>query len=79
MTTPTSDEVRRAMVDSGMPAFDLADDDGPTWDTQALQRDYEVLGFAAPFVVVRRRADGVRGTLEFTHSPRVYFGWVPDA
>ena len=49
--------------------------DGPTWDTQELQRDYTVEGFAAPCVVVRRKSDGARGTLFFTHSPRVYYGW----
>jgi hypothetical protein len=48
---------------------------GPFWDTEALTRDFEVIGFAAPFVVVKRRSDGVRGSLEFTHRPRVYFGW----
>jgi hypothetical protein len=26
-------------------------------------------------VVVRRKKDGVKGSLEFTHSPLVYFGW----
>jgi hypothetical protein len=36
-----------------------------------------VIGFAAPFVVVRRKSDGVKGTLEFTHSPRVYFDFKP--
>jgi hypothetical protein len=51
---------------------------GDTWTTEELQRDYEVVGFAAPFVVVRRKADGVKGTLEFTHSPRVYFGFRPE-
>lgn len=50
----------------------------PTWDTSELQRDFEVLGFAAPLVVVRRRSDGVRGTLEFKHNPRVYFGWQAE-
>jgi hypothetical protein len=43
-----------------------------------MTRDFEVLGFAAPFAVVRRRSDGQRGSLEFIHSPRVYFGFVPD-
>jgi hypothetical protein len=47
------------------------------WDTAALTRDFEVLGFAAPFVVVRRRSTGEKGSLEFTHSPRVYFNWAP--
>lgn len=48
------------------------------WDTEALRRDFEVHSFLAPFVVVSRKADGVKGTLEFTHSPRVYFNFVPD-
>ena len=50
--------------------------EGQTWDTTQLQVDFEVTGFAAPYVVVRRRADGVKGTLEFTHSPRVYHTFV---
>ncbi len=50
----------------------------PSWDTEALQRDFEVVGFMAPFVVVRRRADGVRGSLLFRHSPRVYYSFEAD-
>ncbi len=52
--------------------------EGQTWDTDALQRDFEVLGFAAPFVVVRRKSDGVKGSLKFRHHPRVYFEFKPD-
>lgn len=52
--------------------------EGQTWTTDELTRDFEVLGFMAPFVVVRRRADGARGTLTFRHSPRIYFDWSPD-
>ena len=63
---------------AGQPAADLAAGQGQTWDTAALQRDFEVTGFAAPFVVVRRRSDGAVGSLEFTHSPRTYFGWRAD-
>lgn len=29
--------------------------------------------FMAPFALVKRKSDGARGTLEFTHSPRYYF------
>jgi hypothetical protein len=50
---------------------------GRVWDTQELTRDFEVLGFSAPYVVVRRRADGVRGSLEFQHAPRFYFNFEP--
>ena len=46
---------------------------GQVWDTTQLQQDFEVLGFQAPYVVVRRRSDGVRGSLEFQHDPRFYF------
>ena len=53
----------------------LPDYSGEVWNTEELQRDFEVTGFAAPYVVVRRRSDGVKGTLEFTHSPRVYFNF----
>ncbi len=52
---------------------------GQVWDTGQLAADFEVVGFIAPLVVVRRRADGVKGSLQFQHSPRLYFGFVPDA
>lgn len=48
-----------------------------TWDTAQLQEDFAVEGFVAPFVVVRRKSDGQRGTLEFKHSPRIYFDFRP--
>ncbi len=51
---------------------------GQVWDTQELGRDFEVLGFMAPFVVVRRKSDGVRGSLEFQHHPRFYFNFQPE-
>ncbi len=51
--------------------------EGKTWSTEELTKDFEVLGFQAPFVVVRRRSDGVKGSLEFTHQPRVYFDFQP--
>lgn len=50
---------------------------GPEWTTEELTRDFEVLGFMAPYVVVRRKVDGVKGSLMFRHSPRVYFDWTP--
>jgi hypothetical protein len=50
---------------------------GQVWDTDELRKDFEVIGFMAPLVVVRRRSDGVKGSLEFQHSPRFYFNWQP--
>ena len=50
---------------------------GQVWDTQQLAEDFEAIGFSAPLVVVRRKADGVKGSLEFQHNPRFYFNWQP--
>lgn len=43
------------------------------WDTEELKRDFTVLGFVAPFCVVIRKTDNVKGSLEFTDVPRFYF------
>lgn len=51
---------------------------GLVWDTNGLRQDFDVLGFMAPFVVVRRKLDGVRGSLEFQHNPRFYFNFQPE-
>jgi len=51
------------------------DEGEQTWDTDALQRDFEVQCFLAPYVIVRRRSDGKVGSLEFRHEPREYFNW----
>ena len=51
---------------------------GQVWDTAELTAEFEVLGFLAPFVVVQRKCDRQRGSLEFQHRPRFYFNFVPD-
>ncbi len=51
---------------------------GQVWDAAQLRRDFEVLEFAAPYIVARRRSDGVLGSLEFQHEPRFYFNFEPD-
>lgn len=47
-----------------------------TWTTDQLREEFDVLGFAYGMVVVRRKSDGVRGSLQFNHgsptSPRLY-------
>ena len=50
---------------------------GQVWSTDELRSDFDVFGFLAPMVVVRRKADGRKGSLEFQHSPRFYFNFVP--
>jgi hypothetical protein len=79
MTDPT-EGARRALVPQMPEELEARVAAGEqVWDTQSMQADFEALGFAAPFIVVRRRADGVKGSLMFTHSPRWYFGWQADA
>jgi len=51
---------------------------GEVWNTDELTRDFEVLGFLAPYVVVRRKADAQVGSLAFQHNPRFYFAFSPD-
>jgi hypothetical protein len=50
---------------------------GKVWTTDQLSDEFEVVGFMAPLVVVRRKADGVKGSLEFQHQPRMYFNFQP--
>jgi len=47
------------------------------WDTTQLQEDFEVLGFRAPYCVVRRKSDGQMGSLQFDHMPRRYYDFTP--
>ena len=49
---------------------------GQVWNTDELGHEFEVIGFAAPLVVVRRKSDGMKGSLEFQHRPRFYFNWM---
>lgn len=46
---------------------------GQVWSTEEMTRDFEAIGFAAPFVIVRRRSDGQKGSLMFQGRPRFYF------
>lgn len=48
---------------------------GQVWDTTELSGEFDVIGFAAPLVVVKRKSDGVSGSLEFQHRPRFYFNF----
>lgn len=75
--TDDTEEARRALIKTRHPERALAEATH-RWDTEALQAEFEVLGFLAPFVAVRRLADGRKGTMEFTHSPRFYFNFIPD-
>ena len=49
---------------------------GKVWSTDELASEFRVIGFMAPLVVVCRKSDGVKGSLEFQHNPRMYFNFV---
>lgn len=51
---------------------------GQVWDTSQLTDEFEVIAFLAPFVQVRRKADGVDGIMVFQHRPRFYFRFEPS-
>jgi len=72
-----TESIRRQMLADGVPAADLKRAEY-RWDSDQLREAFDVIGFAAPFVIVRRKSDGKKGSLEFTHSPRFYFNWVED-
>lgn len=48
---------------------------GQVWNTEELSNDFRVQGFMAPFIVVTRKSDNSRGSLEFQHNPRFYFNF----
>ena len=51
---------------------------GQTWTTEELTKEFKVMGFMAPLVVVKRKNDDVVGSLEFQHLPRFYFNFKED-
>lgn len=81
MNDPT-EEIRREMVAeiNAAPGSReaLETEHGQVWDTEQLRQDFDVTGFMAPLIGVRRKADGVRGSLLFQHSPRFYYGFSPE-
>lgn len=54
-----------------------------TMNTQEMQDQFEVIGFMFGFCAVKRKSDGVKGTLDFYRDPetntRVYCNFVAVA
>lgn len=87
MSDPTENIRRRAVAQLGSEVESQDEDQerkrleaihGQVWETSELSRDFVVVGFMAPFVVVEEKATGKKGTMLFQHSPRLYFGWKED-
>ena len=70
--------LRLAQLNPGVVRADLEHRHGKVLDPAELAATFTVIGFMAPFIAVRRRADGVVGSLEFQHHPRFYFNWQED-
>jgi len=77
-----TENIRREMVqeiNAGTSSRDVLEAEyGQVWDTQELAKDFEVTGFMAPYVVVKRKSDGAIGSLMFRHSQRYYFSFTSD-
>ena len=78
--TDVTEEPRRAMVaainsNPGERAV-LEEKYGEIYDTEEMSKLFEVEGFMAPFTIVRRKEDGVKGTMMFQHMPRYYFNFT---
>ena len=81
MTDPTEDARRALVADINRQPAEraaLVERYGQVWDTSELTNDFEVLEFAAPFVVVKRKTDNKIGSLMFQHHPRFYFAFQED-
>jgi hypothetical protein len=75
--TDHTESLRREMIETNQPFVDCVAADR-RYTTAEMSAEFSVVGFAAPFVVVVRKSDGVKGSMEFTHSPRFYFNFVAD-
>ena len=80
VTDPTEAYRRRRLVElnPGADKVTLERRHGKVWDLRGLATGFVVVGFMAPYVVVRRKSDGKVGSLEFQHFPRFYFNWQED-
>ena len=75
MSDPT-EGIRRSLVEAINTG--LIPPKGREWTTDELTEEFEVIGFLAPYVVVKNKATGKKGSLLFRHNPRVYFGYKED-
>ncbi len=51
---------------------------GEVYTTDDVREKFEIIAFAAPYVVVTRKSDGKKGSMGFQHSPRFYFDFMAN-
>jgi len=76
----TTENIRREMVNilNANPPTERQEAEakyGQVWTTDEMSNEFETVGFMAPFIVVKRKSDGVKGSLMFQHLPRFYFSF----
>ena len=81
MSSDPTEDIRRQMLaeinaEPGSREY-LTAKHGQVWSTDELSRDFDVIGFAAPLIVVVRKSDDQKGSLCFQHHPRFYYGFEP--
>lgn len=62
-------------MEDGVIMIETPTDDYPGMTTEQMQNNYEVLGFGHGFCACKRRKDGKIGSLDFIHSPRLYYNF----
>ena len=81
-STDPTESIRRVLVvhinAQTAERADLEVQHGRVWNAAELAIDFEVLRFAAPFAVVKRKADHQLGSVLFQHWPRYYFAFQED-
>jgi hypothetical protein len=50
----------------------------PVWSDDELLEQFEIASFKPPYVHVSRKKDGIRGTVAYIDSPRLYFDFQPE-
>lgn len=88
-TVQAQDEARVGAEDCGQVVYsdlnhtgrthraDLEAEHGKVWDNGQAHLEFEVIGYMLPLTIVRRRSDGVIGTLSSTMGCSFYFDWKP--
>jgi hypothetical protein len=69
---------RQAELNAGYGREILESIFGKIYTSDELRAEWEIVGFFAPLVVVKSKADGGLGSFEFQHTPRFYFNYQKD-
>ena len=58
--------------------LELRRDFGEVWSHHEMAREFDVLLWVCPLVIVIRKRDGAKGSLLYQHRPRFYFRFFQD-